>query len=788
MSLGIKSRWRNGSWSIALSRHHLPRTGSARFMLSASSFSTSHNFNKQEAVQHDDGQDLAAAEPAPDEAATAVHARAEVVHTKRERNTFMRNAFRQTSPAMEKLVQQKLRSAYVPAARGYPSVEAEKAGQLTSKEHARVQVGIGTIWKRFHQKVPDWMQTFRLLKRMTPKRAESNMAALRVVLPSTWELPVGKERIKFVDATTGLASQLRATASRRNPSTLVLRGENSVLAKAADELVSICPDVEIYRLGDVATCDSMTTRLWPAIDGAAADGGSSLPPEERGNIWLHEEVHTHWVDRPYEETPKPKFWTKESFKTYITALVRGKLYSHLALKYYGQPRHNGKLVDTDGIRVRMMLKAFQDPSARGCITLSALKLALAFMAKRGGHRAAAERLFELAEEWCLPMDTDVFNIILDGYVSKRDAAFFHRFLQKMEERCFYPNARTWLLFLSLVQRDDSRRQIISAMYDRGLFQDAATRRGIAQVMASHDAHAAFQAGKTLEHFLADQATRYGHDWLTSGALTAVVREFVRFHGRDSAKSPAFQTLMQRPYDDGRPFDAHASHAVLESCLQTRDWNTALWTLKHMEAHACEPTHRTYSLLTSLAIITCAPSTLGALLFYGLLERKLRQPVRRPAQAVLLGRLVSKHPVKVFSAPMARLLQNNKVASEATALAGLEWAILHCLDGYEPVQSLANSVDKTWRTIDMPLLRRAHQSAAAAAAAAAPEPHESYAQNLAIRLRDTTRYGPCRRPQTVHLDTAFDPKSMIWSPKTAGPSHSSSPSRLSRPSRNSKVVP
>ncbi|KAG5928987.1 hypothetical protein E4U42_007484 [Claviceps africana] len=765
MSLRIKPRCRIGSWSIALSRQHVPRTRTARFVLSASSsFSTSHNVNNHETVQDNDGPDATIAEPAPGEAATVLQTSAEIVKSNHERNTFMRNAFREKSPRVENMVQLKLQSGYVPAPRRYPSAEAERIGQLTLREHARVQVGISTIWRRFKQKVPDWTQTFELMKRMTPRRADSNMAAVRVVLPTRWELPVGPKQLEYVDGSTGLVTKLRVTASRRNPSTLVLRGETSVLAKASDDLVRICPDVEMYRLGDVSTCNSMTTRLWPVIEKAAGDaegdvaaeGGALVPPGERADLWLHEETGTHWVDRPYEETPKPRSWTRESFKTYITTLVGGRLRSHLALKYYGQPGQNGRLVDTDGIRVRMVMEAFEDPSARPCITLSVLKLALAFMAKRGGHRAAGERLFTLADEWCLPMDTDVFNIILDGYVAKRDPGFFHRFLQQMEERCFFANARTWLLFLALVQRDDARRQIISVMYEHGLFEDPATRRGIARIMAGHDAHTALEAGRTLEQFVADQATRYGDDWFTSGALTPIVTEFLRFHGRKAAKSEAFRALMQRPYEDGLPFDASASHAVLESCLVTKDWDTALWTLSHMDAHAFEPTPQTYSLLISLAIVTGAPSTLGVLLFYALLGRQLRQPARRPAQAILLGRLVSKHPVKVLSAATARLLRDSNIAHEAGALAGVEWAILHSFEGYQPVQSLATAVDTAWRTVDLPLLRRVRQSMAAAE----PAPLEPYTHNLAIRLRDATGLRPHRPPQTVHLDTAFDPKTMI----------------------------
>lgn len=757
MSLGIKSIWRTGPRSIGTFGTFPQRALALHVRESTSSFSTSHSHNNHEIAQSSvsDPYDRYQTSNEPN---SDLQNRVEVIQTKHSRNVFLRNAFRETTPAIRERVERKRNSPYVPTARHYPSLEAARSSQSHSNRVARVQVGIDAIWENFDQRVPDWMETFNLLKRMTPKRTDApNMAAVRVVLPSTWDFPVKNKRIEFLDTATGLATKLRVTANYKIPnykipSALVLRGESSVLTKAADELIKVCPDVEIFKLGEVATFDYMAKRLWPSIDNAA-DGGLSLPPRNRDSIWVHKEVQTYWIDKPYEQTPKPSIWTKESFETYITALVCGRLRSHLALKYYRQPREDGKLIDTDGIRVQLILNAFEDPSARECITPSVLKLALAFMAQKGGHRASADRLFTLAEKWGLPMDTEMFNIILDGYVSKRDAAFFHRVLQKMEMRYFYPNARTWLHFLKLVQRDNERRQVIVAMYEIGLFEDPATRRGIAQTMASHDSYAAFKAGKTLDHFMADQAMRYGEDWFTSGAMNPILKEFLRFYGNSAISSESFQTLMKRPFEDGRALDISTFHAILETCLENKDWTTALWTLSHMHDQSCEPNHRTYSLLTSLAIITGAPCTLGVIFFYGLLERKLREPSRKVMQAVLLRRLLSKSPFRMFSRKTASLLKEKKISKEASAVAGVEWAVLSSLDGYKPVKSLGVALDTTWRTMDLPSIRKAKQRASKDNDSS----KDSTKHDYAIKLRDGRNQRP---PVTVHLDTAFDPDSMI----------------------------
>ncbi|KAK2603693.1 hypothetical protein QQS21_004167 [Conoideocrella luteorostrata] len=747
MSLGIKSIWRTGSRGIGKPRIYPPWTCSLRSGIPVHLFSSRINYQSygvhEERKDHDLGltprpEFSAAADPIP-------QVRAKIVQTKHARNTFLRNAFRETSPAIEEAVERKRSSPYVPTVRDYPSSEATRSSKNHAAKIARVQVGFDLIWESFDQRVPDWTETFNLLKRMTPKRSEGpSMTAVRVVLPSSWDMAMRSKRIEFLDATTGLATKLRVSADHQNSSAIILRGENSVLAKAADELIRACPDVEIFKLGDVDTFDYMAKRLWPSIDSVSDVGLSSPPSGKQDGVWLHRDIQTYWIDRPYEKTPKPNVWTKDSFETYITALVCGKLRSHLALQYYRQPRQDGRLIDTDGIRVGLILGAFEDPLARECITPSVLKMAIAFLSQKGGHRASADRLVTLAEKWGLPMDTEVFNIVLEGYAFKRDAAFFHRCLQKMEMRYFHPNARTWLHFLTLVQRDDQRRQIIAAMYEIGLFEDPATRRGIAQIMASYDSYAAFKAGKSLELFMADQTMRYGEDWFTGGALNPILKEFFRFHDRSATSLESFGALMMRQYEDGRTLEISTIHTILETCLENKDWTTALWTLSHMHQHFCRPNHRTYSLLTSLAFITKAPSSLGVIVFYGILERKLREAARKPLQAILLKRLLTMFPVKIFSKKMARLLKSNKIAHESAAVAGVEWAILSSCEGYKPVKSLAAALDVTWRTIDQPASR-------------VQNPADVTTPDYAVRMRDVKG----QRPQiVVHLDAAFNPDTMV----------------------------
>ncbi|KAG5972280.1 hypothetical protein E4U58_006776 [Claviceps cyperi] len=823
MSLGIRSVWRHGFRSIAISRPQLAWPRSLRSIPFTSSLSTSHSHSSSNNLETlpklHDVRDHVVVETKPSKRMQYMTVRARK-QSKRQTSRFVRT-FRETSLKTQKPEEEKVESAYVPVARQYPKLEAASSSrQVEIDRCAHVQAAFDKIWKKYGREAPTWEQTMGVLKRMNTKHSGPEMAAIRVSLPPETSTVVGSKRVEFLDSTTGTTAKLRIVANRLNPSSLLLQGESAVVASAAEEFSKKYPGARIFKLGHVSTLDLESTQLWPPVEYAVDHSTDALaervsspspsPHSKEDDFLLHEESRTYWIDEPYEKTPKPSVWTKESFETYVKALVRGKLRPHLAMKYYREKRPNGRLIDTEGIRVRMIMDAFEDPSARECITLPVFKLALGFMFMRGGHRASGDHLFALAEESHLPMDTEVFNIILEGYAAKRDVVFFHQTIQRMEMRCFAPNARTWLIFLGLVQRDDVRRQIISTMYELGLFSGAATQRGIARVMASDDAYAAFRAGKTLEQFLADQTRRYGQGWFTTGAKNAIIKEFMRFDGRLGAatRSAAFLALVERPSDDGQPFNISTPYTLLEGCIENGDWRTALWTLTFMQTHACETTDRIYSLLFSLAFLTRASSSLGTLIFYAILERKLRQPARQPAQDVLLRKLPHIYPVKVFSASMAELLRENKVSSEKQVVAGVEWAILKRLDEYEPMESLVGALTFSWRGVDLPSLRRAYylrqkkmqEEQSADADGAQDTDQDSHqktdqdtdqkttqradqradqnldqtldqkaendtvlqnvrAQNIAITFRDKRGQRP---PLTVRLDTAFDPDTMLRS--------------------------
>lgn len=630
-----------------------------------------------------------------------------------DRNQFYRDAYLSTGDDVTEQVERRLDSPFVTPMRTYDTESARQQSREASVRSARVQVGFDKIAsERYGSRVPEWHEVFDLLKKMTPKRSEQpRMAAMRVVLPDRWEMDgFGDNKpVRFVESATGLVSMLRLGADARNKSAVIMRGRREVLAQVAEELAKARPSCQIYKLGDVVDNDYAMTKLWPSIETEQA------PKQQKDSVWVHKEVtERSWVDIRYEDIPMPPTWTQESFENYVLALVSGRLRPNLALELYNSKQH-GRTIDTDGIRVKLLLNAFQDASARSSITSLSLKAAVEFMAVRGGHISSADRLMRHAEELGLPLDSYTYNSILLGYVHKRDALYAYKLLKKMRERCFQPNAATWLLFLELVQRDAERRQIIAAMFEYDLFSHPATRRRIAAIMASQDAHAAFKSGKTFDELLNEQASRYGTDWMSEEAFNKILAEFLLYHG-DIKRYQRFYDYRGAITKRFAPSckDGIVPASTLNIVLRHRparddaDFKSAVWAVEQLEANGHNPDTAAYAEL----LVTCIGSdnleAYAVTLIYAILNRRLRYRSRNYANIVAGGKIKGRTGVWQHRAPhvltreAAAKLRASPVASPWSITAGIEWATLSTVPGYLPAMPLSQALRQAVDTVDRPV--------------------------------------------------------------------------------------
>ncbi|KAJ4155281.1 hypothetical protein LMH87_000536 [Akanthomyces muscarius] len=752
----------------ALLRARAIRLGAPRFSAAALSPNSRRQQNVQRSLHLSSStahSTAASADRKDTEASNIVTA--EVAHSNLARNNEIRYAYRDRSPEIEEAINEMLGTAYIPPSRRYPTAEATNLSLRRARRIARIRVGEEILARKGGKaRRRDAADTFGLLKHMTqPRGNKPAMHAMRIVLPKAWDFDVSSSKsVDYVEARTGLAARLRMTGDRENSTAIVLRGQGPVLAKAADELIAVCKDVEIFKLGEVTSFDYAAQRLWPVIENAQ-DGGSFVPPDQLDNIWVHKEQH-YWIDSAYEKTPRPEHWTQEAFDVFIKSLVYGRLKPGSTLPIY----HYG--IHTDGIRVRMIMDAFEDPSARSYITTPVLKMALQFMSTHGGHRASAERLLSQAEKWGVPLDTDAFNILFDCYVYKHDVRFFHRVLIKMRERCFYPNTRTWLHFLQLVQRDDTRLQVEAAMFDLGFFEDPGTRRGVSVITAGTLAYQAFRAGETLPVFLNKQLVRFGPTWLTDASTDAVLREFFSFHQTPAASKRYhdYRILIDRLAEHGKTMSSGTLSLILEHCAQphVRDWDTVLWALDRMPVAPHDAfgeraiSGAIYHNLVNLCLGTRSAAALGAVVFYAVKERALLvRAARTSVSKAMLGKVDddafwrTRGP-RLLSRSMASALKKTPVEAKAHAVRAVEAAMRDATEGYMPADKLVDVLRAALA------LDRQHEAATSAAVAAEKGDAQETGIDepaVTISLADVTGDGPEGRIE-VRLDCAFDTRRMV----------------------------
>ena len=622
--------------------------------------------------------------------------------TKKRRHNFFRDAFAHPT---EEEIERNLSSPFVCPARNYPSKAITAQSAKYARWVARIQAGHDKVWS--HMKSEDhflvsqlkWSHTLDLLQRATRQDIKSprQMSAMRVVLPGNWDLEVSNQKIDFVDSSKGLVQKLRIYNDHQNPSAIIMRGTQGALAKAAEELLKGREGVQIFQLGKVDVCDYEMKQLWPKIK----EQYRKIPASKSQSLWVHRErPEQHWIDIKYEDIPRPSVWTVENFDSYIAKLVCGRLRTHLALPLYSeQAKKEGKVLnqlDTDGIRVNLIMEAFMDPEARRHITTPTLKMALAFMAQRGGHRASADRLFTLAEGWGLPMDTETFNIILEGYVTKRDHRHFYLFLRKMRARYYQANARTWLLFLRLVEKDFEKRQIVVAMWELGLFEDPGLSRGVASTMASLDAYTAFRSGMDLATFMNRQKGRYGDQWLSKDALHAILNEYYRFYGESKPKpSEDYGVLIDKFLHDGGSISTDTVNVIIKNCFVSKDWNGVLWALHLMETHGCEADDITYEYIIRLAGNTSNPRALAAGFFYGAFDKCLRIPARYHLKKIIYGEHINSfwksNHVPIFTAKMADSMREKGFSGSAQAVPEAIRVVQAATEGKIPTDSLASTM-------------------------------------------------------------------------------------------------
>lgn len=354
-----------------------------------------------------------------------------------------------------------------------------------------------------------------------------------------------------------------------------LRVHNSelraALAKDWEEKNATTARVKLLGIGDIAAEDATLTLADQAS--AALLALRDVEAEEDTTTVLDEapamstKKHKFYkLDRPANAIEMPALWTKHSFEEYVVALTYGQVPPEKHHDFYG----NGP--DHQEVVAALLVRAFTLAETRPAISLSAVKLALTYLQKRGpGFRRAHEQVFAQIDLQDLPADTETYDILLVGAARWGDSRSYISVLKTMVRKGFRPQATAWLAFFEMTHDRNRKHKILAGM----------RKKGLDRIRPIYDQMTRRQALLALESQLAKQAKSSHEGEAKSYHIGALVQERDRQHGQTWLDTMTLNKMLEVL---GRSLEFDACKHLLAIAQKERRVKPDVVTLNTMITH------------------------------------------------------------------------------------------------------------------------------------------------------------------------------------------------------------
>lgn len=436
--------------------------------------------------------------------------------------------------------------------------------------------------------IPDWRVILADLRKHTPQNDEWLRNAVYVSVPESAVetlLHGVDDNIWDIADRYGCSVELasRDTATEQF-NEFCLRGSAQSISRTTADIKRIAPKSKI-RLKPAAHLHEgpNTTTPQPA---PRSDGVLERSAKVR-NVSSESRAKT-LVTRP-ENIPRPDRWTKNTLVDYIDKLTSLQVPNHMhRLLYKNGEDHTQSVVDLLG-------GIITDPQCKPSMSRTAFKKLLDYLIKTN-NKAEAKAAFVHMEMMEIPMDPEVFNIMLRGAAKSEDLHNFHFILHVMLRRGISPNGKTWLAFLMASTNFHIKTHIVTAMKQKGLLGHMSVLRGACQQLIMQEIHASVDRAESLEIFLWRMNTRYGPDWLTVDSGNRVLH-FLSAHRLISGCWEFLQAMEAR----GVKIDQVSINTVLNQCKRAMNVAGAVEFMKRLPSLTpIQPDQDTYHALFELA--------------------------------------------------------------------------------------------------------------------------------------------------------------------------------------------
>lgn len=483
----------------------------------------------------------------------------------------------------------------------------------------------------------DWRQVLQLMIKATP---EESLEWVEDGIEIEFTEHMFKQRVEDVSDTALSAIRKRhgvvIKVSPKAP-VIVLSGTRPAINRATEEFKNVARKITVTKLYlpiDMATGEDIVEKFDMSDDFV-------IPPLsiEEGAPRRKQALNQHVFNLSI-----PHEWTPETLRAYVLSLVDSYTEAHLHSTLY--PANNGGVAHQRAVIIRV-LRLIRKLSPKVGVSRSVLKLALSYMTRKGDiYLEHVRYLFVMMERRGVPMDVDVFNILLEAPVKLRDLRKFKQTIYMMTKRGLTPNLDTWILFLRMFESVEIRQYILQAMNAKHMLGAPRAIQRVGEEMAPFDAEHAAIHGTSLNDFLSEQRNRYGPHWLTRIAGNKVLHVLGQYSRLQDSfrlldimwstysripRSDSFEQKLTRPASD-------SYRTILNHAWVIGSTPAAVTVVRKMQTktYPTQPTSEILDILFRLAWSKNMRTTIVVLWRYAALARITTYGMRRRVASLLRG--------------------------------------------------------------------------------------------------------------------------------------------------------
>ncbi|KAK8084831.1 hypothetical protein PG997_006102 [Apiospora hydei] len=337
--------------------------------------------------------------------------------------------------------------------------------------------------------------------------------------------------------------------------------------------------------------------------------------------------HYYTLSHHVKDIKRPAQWTARNLEAYISALVHGVVPRHLVGAIYGQGRHASKHKETVA---SILVELFQSEATQSLISTNSLHLALAFLQKGGlSLRPEARTIFDQAEVRKVPMDTQTFNLFLQGCAMAGDLDGFSSTVKLMLRKGYHPDSKTWLELLHLVQDVQAKQTIVGKMERKGLARIQSTLVQVGSHMAPFKLQSCFRKLSDVGQFVLDQDQLHGPEWLTTTTLNRLLEVLGRNSRLDLCNDLLdYAAASSRVRPDAVSLNTMITHG--------RNVHAHVATIRSMQERwpTVHPDEATFNLLFQIAWKNRGPNQLRVVLRYASFAKQTSTSMRSKLDLLL----------------------------------------------------------------------------------------------------------------------------------------------------------